>query len=200
MTDYKALFSKKNAYERLIELKESGALFEDIPVLKECFECEQETVHHCYNVGEHIMHSVMEAVNRGYSPVICTAMLLHDTGKPAAKKYDENGTAHFFSHALISADIAKKIVPEMESFTDEEKREILFLVKEHDRFMKDYKKKTVRKFMNEYGYDYCRDLAYVRYCDTLAQSEYKRDEKLENIRRFEDMTDEMRSSAANDNI
>jgi len=199
MTDYKTLFSEENAYDKLEDLRKSGVLFEDIPVLRECFECKQETIHHCYNVGEHIMHSVMEAVNRGYSPVICTAMLLHDTGKPAVKKYDENGTAHFFSHALVSADIAREIVPKMGSFTDAEKREILFLVKEHDRFMRDYKRKTVRRFMNEYGYDYCRDLAYVRYCDTLAQSEYMRDEKLENIRRFEEMIEEMRCAAENGN-
>ena len=55
-------------------------------------ETTQETLHHCYNVGEHTIHALM---NIPADKVLRLTMLLHDVAKPVCRTEDENGIHHF---------------------------------------------------------------------------------------------------------
>ena len=70
-------------------------------------ETKQNTPHHCYTVGEHILKSLTEIEN---DRLLRITMLLHDIAKPVVKKTDENGRAHFKPHGPAGEKLAGKIL------------------------------------------------------------------------------------------
>ena len=75
---------------------ETGITREFLPEFDACMETEQNTPHHCYTVGEHILHSLLLVRP---DKVLRLTMLLHDIAKPVMRKTDENGRDHFKMHA-----------------------------------------------------------------------------------------------------
>ena len=67
---------------------ETGLTREFLPEFDACMETEQNTPHHCYTVGEHILKSLTEIEN---DRLLRITMLLHDIAKPVVKKTDGNG-------------------------------------------------------------------------------------------------------------
>ena len=59
----------------------------------------QNTPHHCYTVGEHILHSLCHV---RADKVLRITMLRHDIGKPVVRKTDENGRDHFKMHGIAA--------------------------------------------------------------------------------------------------
>lgn len=187
MINYREMFESENAYEILETLKNNGELFAEIPELKACFACTQENPHHCYNVGEHIFRSVHEAVINGESPVICTALLFHDICKPYVKTFGKDGNAHFYDHAVFSCKRAAEILRKADCFCDAEKERILSLINDHDSINGLKGEKNLQKLFRRSGYSYCSDLITVKYYDIIAQSEYRRKEKLAKLSLYRDM-------------
>ena len=66
---------------------------------------DQQNHHHSYDLWEHTVRGV-EGVPA--DPVLRLTMLLHDTGKPAARTTDEKGEGHYYGHPKISEQIARK--------------------------------------------------------------------------------------------
>ena len=66
---------------------------------------DQQNHHHSYDLWEHTVRGV-EGVPA--DPVLRLTMLLHDTGKPAARTTDEKGEGHYKGHPKISEQIARK--------------------------------------------------------------------------------------------
>ena len=58
---------------------EAGVTREFLPEFDRCMETPQNTPHHCYNVGEHILHSLLYV---RADKVLRLTMLLHDIDKP----------------------------------------------------------------------------------------------------------------------
>lgn len=189
MIDYRELFESVNAYERLEALKNNGELFAEIPELKACFACEQENPHHCYNVGEHIFISVREALSSGESPMICMALLLHDICKPYVKTFGKDGNAHFYDHAVFSSKRAAEILRKVDCFSGEEKERIVFLIDNHDVINGSAGEKTLQKLLRRSGYSFCSDLLTVKYYDIMAQSEFRRNEKLGKLNYFRNIVE-----------
>lgn len=67
---------------------ETGLTREFLPEFDACMETEQNTPHHCYTVGEHILKSLTEIEN---DRLLRITMLLHDIAKPVVKR--RTGTA-----------------------------------------------------------------------------------------------------------
>lgn len=63
-------------------------LFEILPELQPMYKNSHDNPHHCYDIYEHTLIAV-ESIDS--EPTLRFAMLLHDCGKPAVKKFDENG-------------------------------------------------------------------------------------------------------------
>lgn len=162
-----------------------------IPEVKPCFGFPQNNPHHCYDVWEHITHSVDNAEP---DELIRTVMLLHDIGKPDMYYADNEGIAHFKRHQFQSAKYADDILRRMRSDTESRKR-ICALVAEHDNRIP-AEKKSVRRFISKYDYGFFYDYLEVRRADTLAQSQYKREEKMRELDSLEELAEELQREDA----
>ena len=80
-------------------------LAEIIPEIRPMIGYDQQNHHHSYDLWEHTVRGV-EGVPP--DPVLRLTMLLHDTGKPAARTTDEKGEGHYIGHPKISEQIARK--------------------------------------------------------------------------------------------
>ena len=148
----------------------------------------QENPHHKYSVGEHTLKAI-EAIRA--DKVLRLAMLFHDIGKPAMKKMDEKGIAHFKMHDTQGAEMTKQILRRLK-FDNDTMNKVVRLVQYHDYRMP-AEPKNVRRAMNKIGEDIFLYYLEVRMADTLAQSEYMQKEKIQNIRdvreRYEEILD-----------
>lgn len=147
-----------------------------LPEFDAMMETTQETPHHMYSVGEHTLRAI-EAVPA--DKVLRLAMLFHDIAKPLMKTVDENGCAHFKMHDLKGADMTKAILRRLK-FDNDTLNKVVKLVRYHDyRISAD--PRSVRRAMNKVGEDLFPLYHEVRQADTLAQSIYLREEKLQNL-------------------
>ena len=151
-----------------------------LPEFDRMMETKQETLHHMYTVGEHTIHAMMNVRN---DKILRLTMLLHDTGKPEYKTMDEDGVAHFKMHALGSERIAKEVLRRLK-FDNDTLHKVTRLVLNHDYRMPAVPK-NVRRAMNKIGEDIFPYYMEVRRADVLAQSEYRRAEKLKNLDEIE---------------
>ena len=166
----------------LREAYELGITAQFLPEFDRLMTTEQETPHHMYNVGEHTIRA-MENVRA--DKVLRLTMLLHDMGKPALKTFDENGRAHFKKHAIESEKIAREVLRRLK-FDNDTLHKVTRLVCYHDYRMP-AEAKNVRRAMNKIGEDIFPYYMEVRKADVLAQSMYRRDEKLENLDAIEQL-------------
>lgn len=159
---------------------ELGITREFLPEFDELMVTEQETVHHMYNVGEHTLHALK---NIRADKVLRLTMLMHDMGKPAYKTIDADGVAHFKQHAVESEVIAKRILRRLK-FDNETLHRVTKLVLYHDYRM-DATAVKVRRAMSKIGEELFPYYMEVRRADVLAQSMYRREEKIRNLDEIE---------------
>lgn len=145
-------------------------LFEILPELQPMYKNSHDNPHHCYDIYEHTLIAV-ESIDP--EPTLRFAMLLHDCGKPAVKKFDENGVAHFYGHQRISAEISAQILARLK-VSNKFRDEILFLVSNHDRWELYENTEKMPRYLSKFGLDGVLNLLNVMRADVLAQSpEYR---------------------------
>ncbi|NLZ46577.1 MAG: HD domain-containing protein [Clostridiales bacterium] len=169
------LLCGKNVVKILTEYKDIIAVI--IPEIEDTFGFRQENPHHCYDVYTHTVISVGYVKN---NPILRMIMLLHDIAKPKTFKLDENGVGHFKLHPLIGSDMADVILRELK-FDNISRKYICDQILEHDNRFPD-NEKTVRRFISKHDYNFYFDHLEIRRADTLAQSEYLRKYKLDEIK------------------
>ena len=147
-----------------------------LPEFDAIMQTEQNTPHHFTNVGEHTLKA-LELIPA--NKVLRYTMLLHDMGKPKMKTTDENGRDHFKGHGEESERIANEVLHRLKMDNDTIKK-VTKLVKWHD-VRTQPTPKAVRRAMNKLGEELYPLLLQVQYADTMAQSTYQREEKLERI-------------------
>ena len=147
-----------------------------LPEFDVMMETEQNTVHHMYTVGEHTIHA-MENINSDKD--LRLTMLLHDVAKPKCRVCDDQGHDHFKGHpaegALMARDILQRLKFDNNTIDTVEK-----LIKSHDE-RPELSKRNVRRLLVRIGEDSFDKLMQVKMADTLAQSTYQRQEKLDYI-------------------
>ena len=179
--------------EYLKELYDSGITAIVLPEFDKCMETPQNNPHHVYNVGDHILRSMMELERKGLSEflkkagyeedentfrILRFAMMLHDIGKPDCRVTDEDGVDHFYRHADKGERIAEEILRRLK-----EDNHTIDLVRRLVRFHDDRpapNAKSVRKAASRIGSDIFPLYLVVHHCDVLAQSDHLKEEKLEH--------------------
>lgn len=150
-----------------------------LPEFDVCMETPQHHPHHMYSVGEHTLKA-LEFTDP--DKVLRLAVLFHDFGKPQART-TVDGVDHFHGHAKISAEMTGKILRRLKfdnATLDQVKRMVLY----HDvRPQPD--ERQIRRLVHRAGEDIFPGLFQVMGADILAQSEYKRIEKLLNLDRVQ---------------
>ena len=145
-------------------------LFEILPEFQPMYKNSHDNPHHCYDIYEHTLIAV-ESIDPELT--LRFAMLLHDCGKPAVKKFDENGVAHFYGHQRISAEISAQILARLK-VSNKFRDEILFLVSNHDRWELYENTEKMPRYLSKFGLDGVLNLLKVMRADVLAQSpEYR---------------------------
>lgn len=157
-----------------------------LPELDRMMETEQETPHHRYTVGEHTIHAL---ANIRDDKVLRLTMLFHDVAKPLMKTMDEGGIAHFKMHDVKGAELTKQILKRLK-FDNDTMNKVVKLVQYHDYRMP-AEPKNVRRAMQKIGEELFPYYLEVREADTLAQSEYLQEEKLQNIREVRECYEEI---------
>lgn len=155
---------------------EAGITAVIFPEFDAMMKTPQNNPHHMYNVGVHTMASMK---NIKSDRTLRLTMMLHDVAKPLCRTTDDEGIDHFRGHAEKGAEMAVHILRRLKLDNDTI-RTVKTLVKYHD-YRIPPEEKPVRKLISRVGPERFHDLILVRRADTLAQSEYFRDEKLQNI-------------------
>lgn len=162
--------------ERMKDAYEMGITAVILPEFDEMMRTEQETPHHCCNVGEHTIRAMMSVEPE---KVLRLVMLFHDMGKPSKKTMDENGVAHFKGHAAVSREITENILHRLK-FDNDTLRKVTHLVCYHDLRMP-AEAGNVRRAMHKIGTELFPSYLKVRRADTQAQSDYQKEEKNKNL-------------------
>ncbi len=157
-----------------------------LPEFDRCMRQEQHHIHHCYSVGEHILHS-MENIEADRA--LRYTMLLHDIAKPECRIVDEEGNEHYYGHDVRSAEVAHSIMKRLK-FDNDTLKTVETLVRNHDLNVED-NEKSVRRAMNKLGRDVFPLLLKVKQADVLAQSDYMRSEKLAHLDRLKTLYDDI---------
>lgn len=156
-------------------------------------ETPQNHPHHCYGVGEHILHSLKEVPP---DKVLRFAMLFHDIAKPVTMKTDNEGITHFHGHAQAGEQMSRAILKRfrMDNHTI---NKVSRLVLYHDYINGiEPDSKIVRRAVHKIGEDIFPSLFLVSRADIMAQSDYMREEKLANVRAWEDCYQEVQKAEA----
>lgn len=183
-TELKKLLCGKAVYRIMQDYSDLMVLM--IPELKPCIGCEQNCLHHCYDVYGHICKSIE---NIEPDEELRLTMLFHDIGKPLKKTTGEDGIDHFKLHPLAGADIAEKVLKGFKSSNKTIAR-IIPLIREHDNRIP-AKRRSVKRMISKYDYEFYCDWLKVRWADTLAQSDYHRQEKLDELDMLEQVGKEI---------
>ncbi|MBQ9983983.1 MAG: CCA tRNA nucleotidyltransferase [Lachnospiraceae bacterium] len=168
--------------ERLRTAYELGVTKIVLPEFDAMMETEQNNKHHMYNVGEHTLRVVQEVPA---TETMRWAALLHDVAKPVCKSSDEAGD-HFYLHNVAGMDMSEEILQRLK-FDNATIARVKRLVQWHDYGMgKKPSLRSFRKSLSKMGADLFEDYTYIKRADTLAQSDYKREEKLANLEQLKE--------------
>jgi tRNA nucleotidyltransferase (CCA-adding enzyme) len=159
-----------------------------LPELDKAFATLQNNPHHMYNVGEHLMHTL---VNTRSDKSLRIAALLHDIGKPETKTTDSDGIDHFHGHVEKGEQMAGTILKRLKYDNDTIAKAKTY-IRYHDVQIEP-NQKAVRKAINKIGKDYFPQVLEIKRADTLAQSDYYRKEKLATLDQLEELYNEILS-------
>ena len=147
-----------------------------IPEISVMFNFDQNSLHHNKDLWRHTVSAVK---NTPPDSILRTAMLLHDIGKPMTVSKDSSGYSHFHNHQKLSSAMANTILKRLK-YPNAFISAVTTLIENHDnRLTPD--SPTVKRCMRDLGADNTRSLLAIQRADILAQSSYKRAEKLETL-------------------
>lgn len=165
---------------------ELGITAQILPEFDLCMETPQRHKHHCYDVGEHILHSMIEV---GPDKVLRLGMLFHDIGKPQTLTIDPDETTHNKRHPFEGEKITRKVMRRLK-FDNDTTDKVTKLVLYHDYDIAPTEA-GVRRAINRMGEDIFAMIFTVRRADIAAQSDYMREEKLAKVAYIEKLYSEI---------
>ena len=149
-------------------------------------ETPQNNPHHCYSVGEHTLHALMEIQA---DKVARITMLLHDVAKPMCRTTDEHGVDHFYGHPQEGSLVARKILRRLKFDNDTTDRVCRLILCHDDN--PPLQERAVRRAIYRNGVDQYPLLFAVKRADMLAQSAYRREEKTEYLKEYEEIYEQI---------
>lgn len=157
-----------NCIEVLMEYRD--IIGQIIPELTAAFDFDQHSPYHKYDVYEHTVRAVNAVpYELECADILRLTMLLHDVGKPAAFRLDENGRGHFKKHAIIGAEMADKILHRLkfDNKTINTVREIIY--RHSDEITSE---KQIKRILNQIGLDTFLLLIEAKKADNSAKHSF----------------------------
>jgi len=163
--------------ERIRTAYELGVTGVVLPEFDAMMETEQNHKHHMYTVGEHTIRVIEEVPA---TQELRWAALLHDVAKPVTKTSDADGD-HFYGHSKEGEKLAGNVLKRLK-FDNDTIARVKRLVYWHDYGMGQMPGlRSFRKSLSKMGPDLFLDYVALKRADILAQSDFMRKEKLENL-------------------
>ncbi len=166
--EFKKLLCGSRVEQVLLEFRDVISQF--IPEITPCFDFDQQTKYHCYDVYTHIVKTV--ASIKADEKMRLTAFF-HDIGKPQVFFTDENGVGHFYGHNKTSSKIARQVLKRLkaDNKTIQDVSENVYL---HDREVAPTEK-SVKRFLSKYSLQSFYDLLEIKKADAAAHAKEYRD-------------------------
>lgn len=162
------ILESDNAYEGIIQLKESGLLEHILPEVIDCFDILQEGSKHdrTYDIGQHLFLSLKFCPSK--DPLVRLAALIHDVGKKQTFKKDSSGNVTFYGHEIVGAEIAKKIAQRLR-LSKKEAEKLYILVRFHMFTVSETQTDSaIRRFIKNVGLENIDDMMALRVADRLG--------------------------------
>lgn len=147
--EFSKLLLGDNIKNTLTLMKDTGVLELIIPEFKATYNFNQCNPHHNLDLFNHIINVVSKVpadLELRYSA------LLHDIAKPVVQTFDEKGIAHYKTHEIVGANMARDILARMKlpvKLIDT----VVEIIKKHMVLYKDITDKKFNKLLSEMGYD-----------------------------------------------
>ena len=147
--EFSKLLLGDNIKNTLTLMKDTGVLELIIPEFKATYDFNQCNPHHNLDLFNHIINVVSKVpadLELRYSA------LLHDIAKPVVQTFDEKGIAHYKTHEIVGADMARDILTRMKlpvKLIDT----VAEIIKKHMVLYKDVTDKKFNKLLSEMGYN-----------------------------------------------
>lgn len=161
---------------------ETGITAQVLPEFDICMKTAQNNPHHCYSVGEHILHTLCYVKA---DKALRLGMLFHDIGKPQTLTIDETGITHNHGHPAAGEEMAVNVLKRLK-FDNDTIDKVKKIVRNHDRNI-ELSAKSVRRAVHYIGEDIFPLLFSVKYADIMAQSSYQREEKLRKLQELKEI-------------
>lgn len=162
--EFDGILCGKYAAETLRKSRDIIAVF--IPEIAECFDFDQHSPYHKYDVWEHILHAVEACEQRKN---IRLAMFFHDISKPECFKMDKNGIGHFKGHAQAGALKAENILRRLK-YPRCTVECVKTLIAHHSDKLKN--RYELKKLIREIGPDNVLELLNVQRADSMAKQKF----------------------------
>ena len=120
-----------------------------LPEFDKAMETPQNNPHHLYNVGEHMLHTLLHVRPERSLRI---AALLHDIAKPDTEEIDSEGISHFHGHAELGEEKAEAILRRLK-FDNDTMNKVKKYVKYHD-YKIEATPRAVRRALNKIGKEY----------------------------------------------
>ena len=166
--EFSKLLLGENIKNTLTLMKDMGVLELIIPEFKATYDFNQCNPHHNLDLFNHIINVVSKVpadLGLRYSA------LLHDIAKPVVQTFDEEGIAHYKTHEIVGADMARDILTRMKlpvKLIDT----VVEIIKKHMVLYRDVTDKKFNKLLSEMGYNNLWRL--IEHC--IADNESKNNE------------------------
>ena len=147
--EFSKLLLGENIKNTLILMKNTGVLEIIIPEIKATYNFNQCNPHHNLDLFSHIINVVSRVpadLELRYSA------LLHDIAKPIVQTFDEKGIAHYKTHEIVGADMARDILTRMK-LPVKLINTVVEIIKKHMILYKDVTDKKFNKLLSEMGYN-----------------------------------------------
>ncbi|WP_339069449.1 CCA tRNA nucleotidyltransferase [Fusobacterium animalis] len=147
--EFSKLLLGDNIKNTLTLMKDTGVLELIIPEFKATYDFNQCNPHHNLDLFNHIINVVSKVpadLELRYSA------LLHDIAKPIVQTFDEKGIAHYKTHEIVGADMARDILTRLKlpvKLIDT----VVEIIKKHMVLYKDITDKKFNELLSEMGYD-----------------------------------------------
>lgn len=155
---------------------ETGIMTWVMPEFNRMMEQPQNNPYHCYDVGT---HTIVMLQNIPADKILRLTALFHDMGKPDTCSLTEDGETHFYNHAARSSVLAEKRMRDWKLDNDTISQVTTLVAYHSYPFRRD--KRMIRSVMNKVGEELFLPLMEVMRADTLAKSDYTRQERLDDI-------------------
>ena len=166
--EFSKLLLGENIKNTLTLMKDTGVLELIISEFKATYDFNQYNPHHNLDLFNHIINVVSRVpadLELRYSA------LLHDIAKPVVQTFDEEGIAHYKTHEIVGADMARDILTRMKlpvKLIDTG----VEIIKKHMVLYRDVTDKKFNKLLSEMGYGNLWRL--IEHC--IADNESKNNE------------------------